>query len=134
MQKTCKIKFLFIVFAGLFLFNKIQAQITIEDSTIVEQYIEVTISPKLLSSRPDVSVDFGDAEPVALTKQQMNTIWQNVRKMATITAVLNYFGYNGWKLFSTMPIFDRNDQRSFKYYFKKKFRKDAIINNTTTSK
>ena len=93
-----------------------------KDSIMVEQYCEVIATPRLLSSRVTVDIDFGD----------LRSIWKDNRlkdedgrlvKFNTVIDALNFMGKEGWKLVNAFPVLASNNTQVYHYVFKKMFLK-----------
>lgn len=87
----------------------------------VEQYCEVVATPKLLSNKVTIEVDYGEEK----------SFWKNnrlkdedgkLKKFNTVIDALNYMGKMGWKLVNAFPIAaGNNSQPVYHYVFKKEF-------------
>jgi hypothetical protein len=106
----------------IFLFFFVYPVIAQKDSVMVEQYCEVIATPRLLSSRVTVDIDFGD----------LRSIWKDNRlkdedgrlvKFNTVIDALNFMGKDGWKLVNAFPIVTSNNTQVYHYVFKKMFLK-----------
>jgi len=94
-----------------------------QDTSKVEQYCEVVATPRLLSNRVTIDIDYGETR----------SIWKDNRirdekgkliKFNTLVDALNYMGTNGWKLVNAFPAYTAtNAPPVYHYVFRKEFLK-----------
>ncbi len=92
------------------------------ETETVEQYSEITATPRLLSNKVTIDIDFGE----------MRSIWKDnrlkdsdgrLKKFNTVIDALNYMGKEGWKLVNAFPVYTSQSTQVYHYVFKKSFLK-----------
>ena len=92
------------------------------DSTKVEQYCEVIATPRLLSNKVTIDINYGEQK----------SIWKDTRlkddegklkKFNTVIDALNYMGKDGWIFVNAFPVLNGTTQ-IYHYVFKKWFAKE----------
>ncbi len=89
------------------------------DTSKIEQYCQVIATPRLLSNKVTIDIDFGE-EKVFFTDERLRTEEGKVKKFNTIIDALNYMGRNGWVFINAYPVHLANTE-IFHYAFKKIF-------------
>lgn len=93
-----------------------------QDTSKVEQYCEVVATPRLLSTKVTIDIDYGE----------VRSIWKDNRlkdeggklvKFNTVIDAINYLGKNGWKLVNAFPVSTGSSSMVYHYVFKKEFAK-----------
>jgi len=93
------------------------------DTSKVEQYCEVVATPRLLSTRVTIDVDYGEARSIWKDSRLKNENGKLV-KFNTLVDALNYMGKNGWKLVNAFPAYTgSNSAAVYHYVFRKEFLK-----------
>ena len=91
------------------------------DADKVEQYAEVVATPRLLSSKVTVDIDYGEERSI-WKDNRVKTDEGKLKKFNTVVDALNYMGKEGWKLVNAFPFITGNTQvyhYVFKIYFSK---------------
>lgn len=94
------------------------------DADKVEQYAEVVATPRLLSSKVTVDIDYGEERSI-WKDNRVKTDEGKLKKFNTVVDALNYMGKEGWKLVNAFPFITGNTQ-VYHYVFKKSFSKAEI--------
>ena len=108
---------------GLFLFTAFISNAQSE-STRAEQYCQVIATPRLLSNKVTIDIDFGD-EKSFWNDSRLKTEAGRVKKFNTIIDALNYMGKEGWIFINAYPV-RRGDTEIYHYAFKKLFLKTEL--------
>lgn len=96
-----------------------------QDSTRVEQYCRLVAFNKILSSKVNIDVDFGDERKFFKDNRLRDEESGKLKKFNTVTDALNYMGSQGWTLVNAFPVFDGTNS-TYHYYFKKLFLKEDV--------
>lgn len=94
------------------------------DTSKVEQYAEVVATPRLLSSKVTIDIDYGE-ERSMWRDNRLKEDNGRVKKFNTVIDALNYMGKDGWKLVNAYPIISGSSQ-IYHYVFKKAFSKAEV--------
>jgi hypothetical protein len=93
-----------------------------DDPAKVEQYCEVVATPRLLSNRVTIDVDYGEERSV----WKDNRIKEDngrAKKFNSVIDALNYMARDGWKLVNAFPVSTSNNTFVYHYVFRKLFLK-----------
>jgi len=94
------------------------------DSSKVEQYCQLIATPRLLSNKVTIDIDFGD-EKSFWQDNRLRTDEGKIKKFNTIIDAMNYMGRDGWIFINAYPV--RNGQTEiFHFAFKKQFPRSAL--------
>jgi hypothetical protein len=94
------------------------------DSSKVEQYCQLIATPRLLSNKVTIDIDFGD-EKSYWQDNRLRTEQGKIKKFNTIIDAMNYMGRDGWIFINAYPV--RNGQTEiFHFAFKKQFPRSAL--------
>jgi hypothetical protein len=94
------------------------------DTSVIEQYCQVIATPRLLSNKVTIAIDFGDE----------NSIWKDnrikaydgkLKKFNTVIDALNYMGKDGWTFINAFPVRNGTDE-IYHFAFKKLFLKSEV--------
>jgi len=94
------------------------------DSSKVEQYCQVIATPRLLSNKVTIDIDFGD-EKNFWRDTRLKTDGGNLKKFNTIIDALNYMGMAGWIFINAYPVHVGQNE-IFHFAFKKQFSKTEL--------
>ncbi len=94
------------------------------DADKVEQYAEVVATPRLLSSKVTIDIDYGEERSIWKDTRLKNDEGK-LKKFNTVVDALNYMGKDGWNLVNAFPFITGNSQ-VYHYVFKKAFFKSEI--------
>jgi hypothetical protein len=88
----------------------------------VEQYCEVVATPKLLSSKVTIDVDYGEERSI-WKDNRMRDESGKLKKFNTTIDALNYLGKQGWKLVNAFPVLTGTNTMVYHYVLKREFLK-----------
>lgn len=91
------------------------------DTARLEQYAEIVATPRLLSNKVTISIDYGEERSIWKDSRLKNDEGKAV-KFNTVIDALNYMGREGWKLVNAFPI-NKGSEQVYHYVFKKSFSK-----------
>ncbi|MCO5945752.1 hypothetical protein [Mucilaginibacter flavidus] len=94
------------------------------DSVKVEQFCQVIATPRLLSNRVTIDIDFGD-EKKFWSDTRLRTWEGKVKKFNTIIDAMNYMGKEGWSFINAYPV-KYGDSEIFHFAFRKLFYRTDI--------
>ena len=107
----------FIIASLLVTFNVIG-----QDTTRVEQYCTVIATPRLLSTRVTIDIDYGE-ERSLWKDNRLKDEAGRLKKFNTVVDGLNYLGKMGWKLVNAFPVLTSSGTQIYYYVFRKEFYK-----------
>ena len=102
------------------------------DTSRVEQYCQVIATPRLLSNKVTIDIDFGD-EKSFWRDSRLKTDDGRLKKFNTVIDALNYMGLAGWTFINAYPV-RRGDTEIFHFAFKKQFLKSEVENQIDIKK
>ncbi len=94
------------------------------DSSKVEQYCQLIASPRLLSNKVTIDIDFGD-EKSYWQDNRLKTDEGKIKKFNTIIDAMNYMGRDGWVFINAYPV-HMGQTDIYHFAFKKQFPKSAL--------
>ncbi len=89
------------------------------NTTIIEQYCQVIASPRLLSNKVTISIDFGE-ERSFWADSRLKSYDGKLKKFNTIIDALNFMGKEGWLFINAYPVSTGNTE-VYHFAFKKLF-------------
>ena len=93
------------------------------DSSIIEQYCQLIATPRLLSNKVTIDIDFGEQKKFWVDTR-IKDYDGTLKKFNTIIDALNFMGKNGWIFINAYPV-ESDNTVIYHYAFKKQFlRKD----------
>lgn len=92
------------------------------DTEKIEQYCDVVATPRLLSSKVTIDIDFGESRSV-WKDNRLKTEEGKLKKFNTVIDALNYMGNNGWQLVNAFPVSTGATAYVYHYVFRKLFLK-----------
>lgn len=92
-----------------------------QETAKVEQYCEVVATPKLLSSKVTIDVDYGDERSFWKDNRLRDEQSGKLKKFNTTIDALNYLGKQGWKLVNAFPIYTSSNTQVYHYVLRKEF-------------
>jgi hypothetical protein len=95
------------------------------DTTKVEQYCQVIATPRLLSNKVTIDIDFGE-EKSYWTDNRLRTYNGKVKKFNTIIDALNFMGKEGWVFINAYPVTIANST-IYHFAFKKLFLRSEVM-------
>jgi len=107
------------------LFTSINA-IAQVDTTWVEQYCRLEATPRVLSTKVVIDVDFGESRKFWDDNRLRDEETGKLKKFNSIVDALNYMGSQGWVLVNAFPvnIATPNSNPVYHYYFKKLYKRN----------
>jgi len=108
---------------GIFLISVMVANAQ-TDSSKVEQYCQVIATPRLLSNKVTIDIDFGD-EKSYWRDSRLKTDGGKLRKFNTVIDALNYMGKAGWIFINAYPV-RLGEIEVYHFAFKKQFLKSEV--------
>jgi hypothetical protein len=69
----------------------------------VEQYCQIIATPRLLSNRVTIDIDFGEEKSI-WRDNRLKTYDGRLRKFNTVIDALNYMGKDGWIFINAYPV------------------------------
>lgn len=94
------------------------------DTSKVEQYCQVIATPRLLSNKVTIDIDFGD-EKSFWRDTRIKTDAGKLKKFNTVIDALNYMGREGWIFLNTYPV-RMGETEVYHFAFKKQFQKSEL--------
>lgn len=91
------------------------------DTSRIEQYCQVIVTPKLLSNKVTIDIDFGEEKPF-WTDNRLRSYDGKFKKFNTVVDAMNFMGKEGWVFINAYPIFNGNIN-IYHFAFKKQFAK-----------
>jgi hypothetical protein len=73
------------------------------DTSKIEQYCQVIATPRLLSNKVTIAIDFGE-EKSFWRDERLKTYDGRLKKFNTIVDALNYMGKDGWIFINAYPV------------------------------
>ncbi len=97
-----------------------------QDTSRVEQYCRLVAQNRLLSTKVNIDIDFGDERKFFSDNRLRDEETGKLKKFNTVVDALNYLGSQGWTLVNAFPISDGTNNSTLHYYFKRLFRKEDV--------
>ena len=108
---------------ALFIFSVSYSQ---SDDPKIEQYCQIIASPRLLSNKVTIDIDFGDQKSF-WRDNRLKTDGGQIKKFNTVIDALNYMGREGWIFINAYPV-RMGESEIYHFAFKKQFTKAEIEN------
>ncbi|HYC40923.1 MAG TPA: hypothetical protein VEB63_10615 [Chitinophagaceae bacterium] len=96
-----------------------------QDSTRLEQYCTMVATPRLLSTRVTVDIDYGEERSI-WKDHRVKDEEGRLKKFNTVVDGLNYLGKMGWKLVNAFPVVTSGGVQIYHYVFRKEFRRSEV--------
>ena len=112
-----------LLIVGIFLIS-IQFSNAQTDSTNVEQYCQIIATPRLLSNKVTIDIDYGD-EKSYWRDTRLKTDAGKLKKFNTVIDALNYMGKEGWIFINAYPV-RMAETEIYHFAFKKLFPKSEL--------
>ncbi|MEO8764039.1 MAG: hypothetical protein ABI416_07120 [Ginsengibacter sp.] len=94
------------------------------DTGKIEQYCELVASPRVLSNRVTIDINYGEEKNI-WKDTRMKTDEGRLKKFNTVIDALNYMGKDGWLFVNAFPVMNGTNQ-VYHYLFRKMFLKSDI--------
>ncbi len=108
---------------GIFLISTLVSNAQ-TDTSKVEQYCQVIATPRLLSNKVTIDIDFGEEKSI-WRDNRLKAEGGTLKKFNTIIDALNYMGREGWIFINAYPV-HMGQTEIFHFAFKKEFPKSAL--------
>ncbi len=94
------------------------------DTSKVEQYCQVIATPRLLSNKVTIDIDFGDEKSI-WRDNRLKTDGGKLKKFNTVIDALNYMGKSGWVFINAYPV-RMGETEIYHFAFKKQFPRSEL--------
>ena len=94
------------------------------DTSKVEQYCQVIATPRILSNKVTIDIDFGE-EKSFWRDNRLKTDGGRVKKFNTIIDAMNYMGKEGWVFINAYPV-QSGTTEIYHFAFRKQFLRHDI--------
>ena len=89
------------------------------DTTKIEQYCQIIVTPRMLSNKVTIDIDFGE-EKSFWADTRIRTYDGKLKKFNTVVDALNFMGKEGWVFINAYPVNNGNIE-IYHFAFKKQF-------------
>ena len=89
------------------------------NTTKIEQYCQIIVTPRLFSNKVTIDIDFGEEKSI-WTDNRLKTYDGKLKKFNTVVDALNFMGKEGWVFINAYPI-RIGDNVIYHFAFKKEF-------------
>ena len=113
-----------ILLIGIVLLRSI-VSISQTDSAKIEQYCQIIATPKLLSNKVTIDIDFGE-EKSFWRDTRLKAEAGKVRKFNTIIDALNYMGREGWIFINAFPV-RIGETEIYHFAFRRQFPRSEVL-------
>ena len=110
-----------IIIIAIILFSSFQS-FAQRDTSKVEQYAEIVATPRLLSNKVTIDIDYGEERSI-WRDNRLKEDNGKLKKFNTTIDALNYMGREGWTLVNAFPVLVGGNSQVYHYVFKKSFTK-----------
>ncbi|ANE53074.1 hypothetical protein [Flavisolibacter tropicus] len=94
------------------------------NSTKIEQYCQVTATPRLLSNKVTIDIDYGEEKSFWID-MRLREVDGKLKKFNTVIDALNFMGRQGWIFINAYPV-TNGSTTVYHYGFRKQFSKAAL--------
>lgn len=94
------------------------------DTSKIEQYCQVIATPRLLSNKVTISIDFGEEKGI-WSDNRIKNIDGKIKKFNTVIDALNFMGREGWSFINAFPVIN-GTSTIYHFAFKKLFSKTDL--------
>ena len=112
-----------IVAIGIFLISTLISNAQ-SDTSKVEQYCQIIATPRLLSNKVTIDIDYGD-EKSFWHDTRLKTDAGKLKKFNTVIDAINFMGREGWIFMNAYPV-RRGETEIYHLAFKKQFLKSEL--------
>jgi hypothetical protein len=95
-----------------------------EDTSKVEQYCQVIATPRLLSNKVTIEIDFGEQRSI-WRNERLRTYDGRLKKFNTIIDALNFMGLEGWVFINAYAV-KMGETDIYHFAFKKQVSKAEL--------
>ena len=96
------------------------------DTDKIEQYCTVVATPRMLSNRVTIDIDYGEKKSI-WKDNRLKDEEGKVRKFNSVIDALNYMGNSGWSLVNAFPVTTGNNAYVYHYVFRKQFLRSEAL-------
>jgi len=89
------------------------------DTTKIEQYCQVIVTPRLMSNKVTIDIDFGE-EKSFWADSRVRAYDGKLKKLNSVVDAMNFMGKDGWVFINAYPVFNGNIN-IYHFAFKKPF-------------
>lgn len=97
-----------------------------KDTSKVEQYAEIIVTPRLLSAKVTIDIDYGEERSI-WKDNRIKDEEGRLKKFNTTVDALNYMGRTGWQLVNAFPYSTGGTSFVYHYVFKKSFSRSEVV-------
>ena len=97
------------------------------DSTKIEQYCQVIATPRLLSNKVTIDIDFGEQKSF-WRDERLKSYDGKLKKFNTIIDALNFMGKEGWLFINAYPV-TMGSTQIYHFAFKKLINRAELLEN-----
>jgi hypothetical protein len=108
---------------GIFLISTLISNAQ-SDTSKVEQYCQIIATPRLLSNKVTIDIDYGD-EKSFWHDTRLKTDAGKLKKFNTVIDPINYMGREGWIFMNAYPV-RMGETEIYHFAFKKQFLKSEL--------
>src|SRR5437868_14869934 len=94
------------------------------DSSRVEQYCQIIATPRMLSNKVTIDIDYGE-EKSFWQDTRVKTDAGKLKKFNTVIDAINYMGKEGWIFINAYPV-RMGETEIYHFAFKKLFLKSEL--------
>ncbi|MEO6230865.1 MAG: hypothetical protein ABJB11_21800 [Ferruginibacter sp.] len=113
------------IFITAFMLSTSIALFAQTDTTTIEQYCQVIATPRLLSNKVTIDIDFGEQKSF-WKDERLKSYDGKLKKFNTIIDALNFMGAEGWAFINTYPV-KISDTEIYHFAFKKLVSKTILL-------
>jgi hypothetical protein len=95
------------------------------DTSKIEQYCQVIATPRLLSNKVTIDIDFGEQKSY-WRDERLKTYDGKLKKFNTIIDALNFMGREGWLFINAYPV-TMGTTQIYHFAFKKLIGKSELL-------
>ncbi len=95
------------------------------DTIKIEQYCQVIATPRLLSNKVTIDIDFGEEKSI-WRDTRLRTEAGKIKKFNTVIDAINYMGREGWIFVNAFPV-RRGETEVYHFAFKKQFPRNSLL-------
>jgi len=106
---------------SVILFSPVITFPQIDTSAKIEQYCELVATPRLLSNKVTIDINYGEEKSI-WKDTRLKTDEGKLKKFNTVVDALNYLGKEGWMFVNAFPVINGNTQ-VYHFVFRKLFPK-----------
>ena len=108
---------------GIFLISTLISNAQ-SDTSKAEQYCQIIATPRLLSNKVTIDIDYGD-EKSFWHDTRLKTDAGKLKKFNTVIDAINYMGREGWIFMNAYPV-RLGETEIYHFAFKKQFLKSDL--------